>query len=196
MERVRSRLPTPTKELVQHLASAFLAEARFERGERALTWLFNSLPRNTDSVEVLLKVVSLNSLYRTQILAVSELAEHIVALDLDPILAVGSHGAVEAVAACRLGNRARRLESFASKYCSWHRPNAYPILDSVLKGLLWQYQQQDPFATFKRKDLDSYSGFTSIHSAFVRTYDLADLSLKTLDKGLWMLGRQPGARLT
>ena len=183
-------LPKLTPSRVREWAEEFDRDETFGTSDRALTWLFKKIPRNVDRELVLLKVVALNRLYSTQVYAVVELAEHIVAKAIDPLLQQGKEAAVDAVAHFAHQGKTRRLYSFASKYCSWHRPETYPILDSQVKDVLWKYEKRDGLCRFKRSELDTYGGFSGAHRCFVEAYGLASLDLKTLDKGLWMLGRR------
>jgi hypothetical protein len=77
------------------------------------------------------------------------LANHIVELGIDPLLDKGSLEVVERIAQ----SGTKRYYSFATKYCSWHRPNVYPMWDRNVDECLWAYQKQDAFATFKRQQL-------------------------------------------
>ena len=84
----------------------------------------------------------------------------------------------------------RRNYSFASKYCSWHAPNTYPIYDSFVDQLLWAYQKQENFATFKREELLQYVRYREILDKFREHYALRQFSYKDLDKFLWLYSRE------
>jgi hypothetical protein len=77
--------------------------------------------------------------------------------------------------------------SFASKYCHWHNPTAYPIYDGNVEACLWFYRKQDGFATFAR-DGYSYPEFVRRVNAFRDFYGLTSFTYKQLDKLLWYLG--------
>jgi hypothetical protein len=96
-----SQLPPLTPALIARLAAQFDASPKYQAVERSLTWLFETKPANTDVSDVLLKVVTENSLYSTQVFARYELARHIKKVGLDVLLADGSMDAVEAVAHVR-----------------------------------------------------------------------------------------------
>jgi hypothetical protein len=78
--------------------------------------------------------------------------------------------------------------SFATKFCSWHNPTAYPIYDHYVDVCLWSYKQQDGFADFHRQDLGYYDKLVPVLSAFCKHYDLKSLSHRDLDKFLWLSG--------
>jgi hypothetical protein len=128
----------PSPELVRHYIGLFDGDPTSGPSDRALSRLFAQFRANTDIEEVLLKVATLNSLYNTNIFSVAAVADQIVSLDIDPRLAEGSPEIVEEIAVVRLGTHLRRNYSFATKYCSWHAPNHYPIYDNLVERLLWR----------------------------------------------------------
>ncbi len=76
-----------------------------------------------------------------------------------PHLDTGSVQLVDMIARVRVGeDKQRNYLSFASKYCTWHRPKSYPIYDSRAEKCLWAYKLQFGLR-FARKDLWEYSGF-------------------------------------
>ncbi len=182
-------LPELTPDLIKDLARRFDETPKYRYAEESLRWLIEQKPRNEELWPVLLKVVAVNGLYSTQIYGVFEVAQHIVKLPLDDLLAEGAREAVEILAPVEIGGKKRRLYSFASKYCSWHRPDAYPLMDSVVKEVLWKYRRQLG-QVVKRKNLDTYAGFCSALEAFAEHFGLDGLAWKELDKGLWTLGKQ------
>lgn len=72
------RLPQPTGDLVKSLVETF--DQSQVVVEKALAKLFRLYPDNTTPEDVLLKVVALNDLYRTGILATGRVAEHMTCL--------------------------------------------------------------------------------------------------------------------
>ncbi|HEX7422960.1 MAG TPA: hypothetical protein VF311_03600, partial [Terriglobales bacterium] len=54
------------------------------------------------------------------------IARHIAGLCIDPIIAQGASRAVGLITNC---DGLRKYFSFATKFCSWHNPAAYPIYD-------------------------------------------------------------------
>jgi hypothetical protein len=100
------------------------------------------MPRNVDAGEVSVKVAALNGLYATSIYGIAQMARHIVSLNIDDPLSSGraDPGLVERIARLEQKGKVRRNYSFATKYCSFHRPDVYPIYDSlvveILNGLL------------------------------------------------------------
>jgi len=159
----------------------------------ALSLLFSGYPRNTNIGEVLAKTATLNALYSTNILGLVAAAEHIVASRIDPFLEDASPLAVTSLGRMTFGTKSRRTYSFATKYCSWHRPDVYPIYDQFVGKALLAYAARSDFAAFTTADLTSYGAFLRIVEAFVNHYQLQACSLKEVDYFLWFYGRATGA---
>jgi hypothetical protein len=179
-------LPQPTVDLV-------LAEGRrFDEDnavtERALADLIALFPRNTIKSQILLKVAAINQLYSTQIYAVRAVADHIAGLNIDALLDSGSIPLVDLIARVNVGeSKERNNLSFASKYCSWHRQDSYPIYDSRAEKCLWAYRQQFGLS-FARKDLWEYGSFVSAVKEFQNSFELQGLTFKQIDKFLYLQG--------
>lgn len=165
--------------------------------EGALEELFKLYPENADSKQVLLKVIAVNTLYRTNIFAVMTVAEHIArnVPDIDISLRSGDPEVVEKIARIKVGSegKERNFFSFASKYCSWHNPGAFPIYDSRVEKYLWALQKQHPFSDkFKRReDLWSYVRFRDIVSEVRNVFGLTAYSFKQIDKFMYLYGDTP-----
>jgi hypothetical protein len=158
--------------------------------EHALDQLRTHFPLNTDKSHVLLKVLTLNKLYSTRIndKDIEATARHIAALGIDSLLDQGSHSAVDLIA--NIPNL-RRCYSFATKFCSWHNPAAFPLYDGYVDLCLWSYRRQadqevrPPFAHFHRQDIWNYSSLVEIVTAFRNYYGMNSMPFKDLDKFLW-----------
>jgi hypothetical protein len=178
------QLPKPTPALVRSYIRRFDKEE--DNVERTLAKLFCLFPKNTVLEDVLLKVVTLNGLYRTRILAndIEAVAQHILQLNIDPLLQAGQNEAVECIAE---PVNERSNYSFATKYCSWHNQKAFPIYDGYVEKILWGYRRQkDPFAEFQRQDLGEYDEFNRVITTFRTHYHLQEFDFKSLDKFLWL----------
>jgi hypothetical protein len=192
---MKTVLRRPTVDLVTAACDEF--DRKNEIIERALKVLFNQFHSNSDLSHVLLKVVVLNRLYSTQILAVMDVAWHIHrnAQDIDPALTAGSPQIVDKIARVTIGisGKERRNLSFATKYCSWHNPESYPIWDSRVDKYLWTLQKQDHFAPFFKANADlwDYPKFCEVIIAFRDFYSLGSVTFKNTDKFLWSEGGTP-----
>jgi hypothetical protein len=189
--RALSPLQTPTPALVREYIRRF-DEGRDGRVDKALLELFRTFPKNDRWEHILFKVLGLNALYSTGIIAVQPVAKHILSLDIDAKLAEGAAELVNQIARTPTDSgKVRRNYSFASKYCSWHAPEAYPIFDSVVGKLISEYQRIDRFADFTwQHELTDYLTFKRAMEAFREQYGLEAFSFKELDKFLWSYGKE------
>lgn len=164
--------------------------------ESSLKRLFTiTYPLNNDLEEVLIKVCALNQFYSTQIRRILDLAKHIVGLNIDEDLLSNNLGLVEKIARghkIRKSQKAKEsyLYSFATKYCSHHKPNTYPIYDSYVEKMLLYFRDSDGFDNFKIEDLKSYKRFNEVLLSFRRYYNLESFNLKQIDKYLWQAGKE------
>ena len=191
-------LRTPTAALVRAACEVFDQDNPVV--EPALTELFGRYPDNKDVRHVLLKVVALNSLYSTRIPIYSEkipnavdLAQHIHknAQEIDSGLAVDAPGIVETIAWVRAaGKKERGYFSFATKYCSWHRPELYPMWDANVQTYIEYLQERSDFAKPFNVSADhwKYKEFRGAMNAFRDRYHLGSFAFKDIDKFLWLEG--------
>ena len=180
-------LPIPTAERVRDAGKIFDRDNQVI--EEALSELFARYHLNTNPSHVLFKVVTLNRLYSAGVLAVEALAAEIYKNGkvIDAALAGGDGSAVEAISRITIKGKKLKFFSFATKYCSWHNQEAYPVYDSRVDRYLWSLQRYKPFSDFKRRsDLcKDYVTFFKIMADFRRNYGLESFSFKDIDKFLW-----------
>jgi len=160
--------------------------------ENALEKLFNrTYPQNTEIEDVLIKVSSLNDFYSTNIFSPFTVAKHIVALNIDSRLANSDVTLVNDIARVKMDNgNVINFYSFATKYCSHHKPYDYPIYDSYVDKILRYYRDEDSFYNFKTAELKEFPLFKDILIAFRSFYGLEDYTLKDIDRYLWQLGKE------
>jgi hypothetical protein len=161
--------------------------------EHSLEELVRQFPRNNDIRHVLLKVVAVNSLEHTHIFAVDAVARHIQAdiEDIDKALAAGSPEVVGKIAKLAIHGKKYNLYSFATKYCSLHNPDAYPVYDLRVDHYLCQLQAQHPFAAFHHAELSDYPRFVGIMTDFRDFHGLGAFSFKKIAKFLHVQGEPP-----
>ena len=180
----------PSKEQVQHYLRTWDEQENNALQEKALNKLFfETYPTNTDIRDILIKASSLNDFYSTNIINIFAVAKHIQALDIDKRLEEGDASLVHDIADMTIGGKKRRLYSFASKYCSHHKPMLFPIYDSYVDRVLRHFRKQDRFCSFKDEDLKNYPKFINVLNAFQEFYGLDGVNKKNLDKYLWQLGK-------
>ena len=84
----------------------------------------------------------------------------------------------------------KNFYSFATKYCSHHKPLDFPIYDSYVEKVLCHFRDQDGFASFRTPDLKDYARFKEVLIAFRSFYGLEEYNLKQIDKYIWQLGKK------
>jgi hypothetical protein len=167
--------------------------------EEVLGELFRQYPRNTDPAHVLLKVTTLNDLYSTQIPRYSEriptlwqVVDHIVSLKIDPALDLGSLDLAYNIAKIEIPNKGIHYNySFATKYCSWHKPEVYPIYDACVDEYLWHLRNQGWIDRFERQSLKVYPKLKEIVTKFRDSFGPGKFTFKEIDKFLFLEGGKP-----
>ena len=159
--------------------------------ERALDKLFLEICRDNNSIEnILIKCSALNDFYSTNIFKVHNVAQHYMRQNLDERLNTGDLSLVSDLAHIEINGKPFYFYSFASKYCSHHRPDIYPIYDSYVHKLLKYFKERDGFFKFREADLKDYLSYTEIILAFRKHYGLDAFTVKEIDKYLWQLGKE------
>jgi hypothetical protein len=165
--------------------------ADYVNQENALNKLFfNLCPENKDMSDILIKCSSLNDFYSTNIFKVHNVAKHFLNQKIDERLAVGDLNLVMDLANIEINGKRFFFYSFATKYCSHHRPDIYPIYDSYVNKLLKYFRDRDGFMAFKETNLKEYSKYYNIIQSFKSFYGLQEFSVKQIDKYLWQLGKE------
>lgn len=189
---VKHDLPSPTPDLVREGVRQFAEQGRVT--EAALRKLLLAFPNNTETDEVLLKVIALNQIYSTNIFAVQVVAEMIQAASIDAALQAGDPGVVHRIDRLKFTSAAgkavdKSIYSFATKYCALHQPRHYPIYDGLIATKLMEYSRRDQFARFTYDDLRHYPTFKQIVLDFQAHYGLKEFTLRETDQFLWSLGK-------
>lgn len=203
--------------VIEACTSSFDAEEGDK--ENTVKYVFES-HSNTNLEIVLTKVVVLNEFYSTHLnsnvpkhinedstyhMDVVSMAKHILSKsDFDRLCNSSDESErQEAVEYIRRGSSAYRKKyhkeaySFATKYCSWHNPNLFPIVDSYSKGMLYYLNKQFGFYTKKhskpltQESLKQYSVFCEAYKALLESLrDCGkELDSRKLDKFLWYYGK-------
>ena len=186
-------LLTPNNALVKKYIDKFNKEDSIT--DNTIRKLIDRFPTNKDIEDILLKVTVINRLYNTGFYDVYKMARHIRSLNIDARLTSGDLSLVNAIASGHLiipkkAHTEIYCYSFATKYCNWHNHSAFPIFDSHVGKILFEYQRRDGFAKFKKKDLWDYTRFKDIIGDFLRYYSLSGYDLKQLDKFLWKYAQE------
>lgn len=159
--------------------------------ESSLRKLFTqTYPLNVEMDDVLIKVCSLNDFYSTNIFSPFNVAKHIVELEIDQRLSDRDFSLVNDIAVVKVnGLKTINFYSFATKYCSHHIPEDYPIYDSFVEKMLMHFKRKDKFFKFKKDDLKHYPTYREILMQFSNFYGLGAFTLKQVDKYLWQAGK-------
>jgi len=160
--------------------------------ESSLRKLFSkTYPLNHKMDDVLIKVCSLNDFYSTNIFSPFTVAKHIVSLKIDERFNRDDLKLVNDIAMVKVnGNKQINFYSFASKYCSHHKPTVYPIFDSYVERLLMHFKKVDDFCEFKKADLKDFLSYRNILLRFQNYYNIEQYNLKEIDKYLWQVGKE------
>ena len=194
-------IESPTPAAIKRYLDQWKTLDNYHAQENALNKLFwDSCPLNSNLDDVLLKVATLNSFYSTNIYNVFAMARHIVSLEIDVRLERGDESLVMDIASghgiknVRSGKEIQ-FYSFATKYCSHHRPQIYPIYDSYVEDLLIYLRDSDQFSSFHRNDLRDIFVFKETLIKLQKFYSLESFSLKEIDQYLWQYGKEKFPRV-
>ena len=157
--------------------------------ETVLKDVFKQYPNNTTLAEVILKVNLLNAFYSTGILDVVTVATHITNVNnVDARIQSGDDTVVCDIANVfhESKNKAVNHFSFATKYCSFHQPQKFPIFDSFIAECFSQlsknkyFQKKFPKNTIR----NSYFDFKFFYDEFINKEALPK-DYKEVDRYLW-----------
>ncbi|MCQ2977311.1 MAG: hypothetical protein MJ232_04780, partial [archaeon] len=137
-------IPTPSKKEVEKYLEKWDNLENYVLQENSLNKLFFDLiPENKIIEDILIKASTLNDFYSTHIFSIFSVANHILSLDIDIRLNNGDPTLVDDIANITIDGKKIRFYSFASKYCSHHRPYDYPIYDNYVDKILWYFKKRD-----------------------------------------------------
>lgn len=185
-------IPSPSKAEIEKRLAEWKNE-KYLVPENSVLKLFSAFPLNNAIEDILIKVYALNSAYSAYILSPLVVAKHIKELSIDDSLSKDDSLVVNKIADVEMSNGRRiKFYSFATKYCSFHRPVAYPIYDSyVVRTLMYfKHQDKDKFTSFTRDDLKNFEQFKDVILKFRESYNLESFSLREIDKYLWLVGKE------
>jgi len=185
-------IPRPTTNEINSCLKKWNKLENYVLQDSSLKKLFTrTYPSNTDIDDVLIKVCSLNDFYSTNIFSPITVAKHIISLDIDNRLIVEDISIVNKIAKIKMpGGKQRNFYSFASKYCSHHKPSAYPIYDSFVEKMLLHFKAVDKFSSFTKEQLKNYKKYKGIILKFRDYYGLTDYNLREIDRYLWIKGKE------
>ncbi len=158
-----------------------------------LNRLFALYPDNNNIINVYQKVVTLNQLYSTSIFSTFKIAKYIASTDLDKLLHDKNLKAVDRISQghgiLNLNKKEYTFYSFATKYCSYHCPNVYPIYDKYVEAALWNFMRLGYLHKYKSSEIKNYTFFNELIKQFIQKFNLQSFSLKDIDDFLWYIGK-------
>lgn len=164
--------------------------------DKALNRLFTeTYPQNTSFEEVVIKVLALDNFYSTnlnekQIIIIANLI--IQNRDIDKQIENGEPSVVDYIGKTKPG--IKNAYVFASKYCSFHKPDKYIIFDKYSwtamhdlydKGII---ESSIPKYGSKSMDFDAYKLYCYCMNELKKDCFL-DKSYKEIDEFLWVYGK-------
>lgn len=198
-----NNIPKPSIEEVESYLKKWHSLENYDYQEKALNKLFFELcPNNKDISSILIKAATLNDFYSTNIFKIFDVAKHIESLNhiknkpsIDERLNKGDVSLVDDIKKVKIINKdneekERNFYSFATKYCSHHKPEYYPIYDKYVDVILRYFRREDNFYKFKNDDLKEYCKFKNIITQFIKNYELDNYTFKEIDMYLWQLGKK------
>lgn len=151
--------------------------------EYALNSLFQNYYQNNNLQNVLLKVSCLNDFYSTHIIDIFSVAKVIYEMNIDKMLFEGDLNLVNLMSD-ELRNKTNRREYvFATKYCSFHRPEIYPIYDSKNDKVLKEYKKDLNIEQVKLDE--NYFDYVKTINKYREIFGLESFSYKQIDRFNW-----------
>lgn len=178
--------------------------------EKILCNLFKKYPANTNFEEVVYKITILDSFYSTNLRfndktltadkdnksGIIEVANIILGIkDFDERVERGHIELVDQIVnTAKQDKNMKSVYSFATKYCSFHNSEKYPICDNFVKEELKYYRNQKVSEfKFQNKDLENYREFVKVVKNFKEIFNLEKYSFKQIDQYLWLVGKRRSA---
>jgi hypothetical protein len=141
-----------------------------------------------DYTSTLVKVVSVNGLYGTNLYAVHRMTAHITRVMASSDASTSSVDLVERMGSLtvrKAGSKPRRHLSFASKFCHFFiDPDRFPIMDSFATLALKRHLGTKAMI---RDDAAPYRAFTQNVTALIELSGV-QASVRQLDRYLWISG--------
>jgi hypothetical protein len=182
--------------IIKACSEVFLRHPRYSIADMAIQKVVEGMPNNTSLPEVIAKVSIIKSLYVTPFYDVMSLSEHIINNSgFDLYLDSGNPKSVEIVRSghgIRLKKTGKEIDlySFATKYCSFHNPEAYPIFYGFVGDLLFRLNLQYGWISKLYKyELNDYSKFKNLLDCFVNYFEIGLHGYKMLDQGIWVFAK-------
>ena len=129
----------------------------------------------------------LNAFYSTGILDVATVARHIVKQHVDTDIQNGNVAVIDKIARVKHNGKCWNHFSFATKYCSFHQPQKFPIFDSFIAECFSQLSKNNYFQKkFPKNTIrNSYFEFKFFYDEFMTKQPALPQDYKEVDRYLW-----------
>lgn len=159
-------------------------DSKMVEQEYALNSLFQNYYQNNNLQNILLKVSCLNNFYSTHIIDTFSVAKVIYEMNIDKMLFEGDLNLVNLMSdELRNKTNHRREYVFATKYCSFHRPEIYPIYDSKNDEVLKEYKKDLNIEQVKLDE--NYFYYVKTINKYREIFGLESFSYKQIDRFNW-----------
>lgn len=147
MSEEKKSIPTPSNDVIRSYLKEWESHEKYREQENAINNLFHEVDKgNSDLNGILIKCSVLNDFYSTNIFKVYPVAKHIQSINnIDNRLSSGDVELVNEIAKITIENKEKNFYSFATKYCSHHNQNDYPIYDYYVVKMLLHFKKKDHF---------------------------------------------------
>jgi hypothetical protein len=177
------------RELLSICSEAFQQMPRYVMGDNVISWSVSTFPENIDYKQVLIKVVLLNTLYKTAIFDVYKITEHIINQEIDTKIRRGDLGVIETIRRGHgIGNN-MDLYSFATKYVHWHNTKQYPIFDNLVDKLLPEIEDRYMLRELYNGADRNYPSLKAAIDEIVSLTGLQEFKYKKIDQALWVYAK-------
>jgi len=157
---------------------------KWNLANNTISSFFSNNPKNKKLDIILIKVLLIDSLYKTNLKDQISVAEHIYKISsLDDELKRKNLEIVDKVAKWNntLQNKTINLLSFASKFCYFHDKKTYPLYDKYVVIALKKFLPD-------WKDERNFLNFLDAITQLCRENKIERISFEDLDKFLWLYG--------
>jgi hypothetical protein len=199
---MKKNLSISREDVEKTLKNKDIVLSDYKLQERLLEETFKKYHKNTNYDQVYLKVAMLNAFYSTGIQDVASVAKKIVDQKdvIDKLMAKGNPTVVHRIALVKHGKRNPINHfSFATKYCSFHYPELYPIFDSLVYSVLYKFRDVGSTGLFSKSAIMDkkwtpkkgarcgYALYKKIYDHFIELYatNFNEKDYKTIDRYLW-----------
>ena len=117
--------------------------------------------------------------------AIVAMADQIHTLRVDGVLTAADPALVDQIACLTIRGKQRRHYSFATKYCSWHQPEQFPMIDNQMASLLLLYKRQWASSEFNHDSLRNYDACKAVIRSFQVHFHLDAFAFRQVNKFLW-----------